>query len=89
MHHSFPTIFRQPSRFSNESKKFNRPQISAQVNGQGFELENLPIENTNNKIIKININITKSFQKKKKNSTKPIKYKLIYFPTISQQPNRF
>ena len=32
-HHSFPTIFRQPNRFSNESKKFNRTQISAQVNG--------------------------------------------------------
>ena len=64
IHHSFPTIFRQPNRFSNESKKFNRTQIAAQVSGQGFELENLPIENTNNKIIKIKIK-TKNFQPKK------------------------
>ena len=86
--HSFPTIFRQPNRFSNESKKFNRTQIAAQVNGQGFELENLPIENTNKKIIKIKIKKKiKIF--KQKISTKPIQYKLIYFPMISRQPNRF
>ena len=72
IHHSFPTIFRQPNRFSNESKKFNRTQISAQVNDQRFKLENLPIENTNNKIIKIKKikNKVKIFKKKKKNLNK-------------------